>query len=372
MTSPSSGLTEIIAVASHDTFMQRCLQLAVLGSGYTAPNPIVGAVLVHEGKIIGEGYHEKHGGSHAEVNCIQSVQPADRSLIATSTLYVSLEPCCHHGKTPPCTDLIISEKIPRVVIGCRDPFPAVNGKGIEKLLAAGVELEYPVLEERCKYINRRFFTFHQEKRPYIILKWAQSANRKMSGGKGEKISISNGFSNRLVHKWRSAEAGIMIGTKTALNDNPELTVRLWKGKNPERIVVDRRLQLPDSLKVFDGSVPTIILNEVKDHRSGNLLFKKIVGDGSGVSNILLALHSLHVLSVLVEGGPKLLQSFIDSGIWDEIRIITNQQMEIPDGISSPEFKSGKLMGAETHGTDTISYYLNPNFSLTTSSFDPPR
>ncbi len=339
----------------HEIFMQRCLQLAGLGTGNTSPNPMVGAVLVYDGRIIGEGYHVKHGEPHAEVNCLQSVKAVDRPKIPLSTLYVSLEPCCHHGKTPPCTDLIIREKIPSVVIGCRDPYPEVNGKGIDILRANGVRLEYPVLENQSKETNRRFFTFHQKKRPYVILKWAQSVNQKMSGTADERTIISNDYSNRLVHKWRSEEAAILIGTNTALLDNPELTTRLWSGKNPVRIVLDKKLRLPDSLKIFDGSVPTVVLNGLRDLHAGNLLFKKIDVDVPLIPSILSALHSMHLLSVLVEGGPKLLQAFIDSGEWDEIRIITNQTLELK-GLSSPEFKDAPFINSEEYGTDLISYF----------------
>jgi diaminohydroxyphosphoribosylaminopyrimidine deaminase/5-amino-6-(5-phosphoribosylamino)uracil reductase len=347
---------EINERLSQTIFMQRCFQLAELGAGYTAPNPMVGAVLVYNGKIIGEGYHELFGGPHAEVNCLLSVKADDRQLIPESTLYVSLEPCVHHGKTPPCTDLIIREKIPRVVIGCRDPFREVNGKGIEKLIANAVNVEYPVLEEPAKEKNRRFFTFHQQKRPYIILKWAESSNHKIAGKSGRRIQISNDYSNRLVHKWRSEEAGILIGTQTALLDNPELTNRLWTGNNPKRIVLDRELRLTDDLKIFDGKVPTIILNGKKEMQSGELLFKKIDGDQTDIPSILSALHSLHVLSILVEGGAKLLQSFIDSGLWDEIRIITNTEMVLEEGISSPEFRNAKHLKTEYLTSDAVSYY----------------
>ncbi|MEJ0080771.1 MAG: bifunctional diaminohydroxyphosphoribosylaminopyrimidine deaminase/5-amino-6-(5-phosphoribosylamino)uracil reductase RibD [Puia sp.] len=253
MSSASLKVHDFTRTPADDIFMERCLKLAELGAGYTSPNPLVGAVLVHKGKIIGEGYHQQYGGPHAEVNCLDSVKEADRSLIPDSSLYVSLEPCVHHGKTPPCTDLILREKIRRVVIGCRDPFSEVNGKGIEKLLAHGVQVNYPVLDEQSKELNRRFITFHQQKRPYVILKWAQSANHKMAGMSGRREMISNQYSSRLVHKWRSEEAGILVGTNTALLDNPELTVRLWDGKNPVRIVVDLGLRLPDSLKLFDGT-----------------------------------------------------------------------------------------------------------------------
>jgi diaminohydroxyphosphoribosylaminopyrimidine deaminase/5-amino-6-(5-phosphoribosylamino)uracil reductase len=338
--------------------MERCLKLAVLGAGYTSPNPMVGAVLVHEERIIGEGYHQKYGGPHAEVNCLGSVKNADRPLIPSATLYVSLEPCVHHGKTPPCTDLIIREKIPKVVIGCRDPFIEVNGKGIEKLSAHGVQVDYPVLDEQCKEMNRRFFTFHQQKRPYIILKWAQSANHKMSGDKSSRLFISNQYTNRIVHKWRSEEAGILVGTNTALQDNPELTVRLWEGKNPVRIVIDRTLRLPDSLKLFDGRSQTIVLNETTDLSAGKILFKKLDPSDSEISSIVTALRSLNILSVIVEGGAKLLRSFIEEGVWDEIRIITNNELIIPEGISAPDIGYLKKMHSDTYGSDTVSYYRN--------------
>jgi diaminohydroxyphosphoribosylaminopyrimidine deaminase / 5-amino-6-(5-phosphoribosylamino)uracil reductase len=350
--------SEIKKTGSAEVYMQRCLQLADLGTGYTAPNPLVGAVLVHEGRIIGEGYHARYGGPHAEVNCVQSVGIMDRRLIPASTLYVSLEPCCHFGKTPPCTDLIIREKIPRVVIGCRDPFSKVNGKGIEILLAHGVIVEYPVLEDLSIEKNRRFFIFHLQNRPYIILKWAQSANYKMGGLTDHRIRISNEYSNRLVHKWRTEEAGILIGTNTALKDDPELTARLWPGKNPVRIVLDRELRLPDSLKIFDGNTPSIILNGKKESRSGDLHFKKIAAENAGIPPILSALYSSGILSVIVEGGAGLLQSFIDYGVWDEMRIITNQELEIPHGVSSPDFRNAKLLHSDIFGSDTVHYYRN--------------
>lgn len=358
MAPDSSGKTEISDASFHGDFMQRCLHLAGLGAGYTAPNPMVGAVLVHEGRIIGEGYHEKFGEAHAEVNCLNSVKTADRSLIPASTLYVSLEPCAHHGKTPPCADLIIWEKIPRVVIGCRDPFPEVDGKGIEKLLSHKVELIFPVQEKDAMASNRRFFTFHQQKRPYIILKWAATANHKIAGASGERLLISNDYSNRLVHKWRSEEAGILIGTQTALIDDPSLTTRLWLGKNPVRIVVDRNLRLPESLKIFDRSVPSIILNEKKDAQSENLIFKKINAHELFIPAILSALYSLNILSVLVEGGAKTLQSFIDSGLWDEARVIINNQMEIPDGPDAPLLQNATLLKTEHYYSDTIRYWKN--------------
>ena len=345
---------------SPEVYMRRCFQLAVLGSGFTAPNPMVGAVLVHEGKIIGEGYHQKFGEAHAEVNCVRSVRPADRHLISRSTLYVSLEPCNHFGKTPPCSDLILHEKIPDVVIGCRDPFPTREGKGIEKLSRHHVNIQFPVLEEEAIHLNRRFFCFHQRKRPYIVLKWAQSSNQKIAGEKGERIAISNAISNRLVHKWRTEEAGILVGTNTALLDNPELTARLWPGKNPVRIVVDRRLRLPDSLKLFDLKTHSMVLNELTDLQAGNLHFKKIQGESKNLESVLTGLYEANILSVMVEGGRALLQSFFDAGIWDEARIITNHVLEIQGGVSSPNLFHAKPARTEIYDSDTIQYFVNLN------------
>jgi diaminohydroxyphosphoribosylaminopyrimidine deaminase/5-amino-6-(5-phosphoribosylamino)uracil reductase len=356
MSASSPQFLEIKENASHEIFMRRCLQLADLAAGNTAPNPLVGAVLVHQGRIIGEGYHEKYGEAHAEVNCLKSVQPADRLLISSATMYVSLEPCCHFGKTPPCTDLILKEQIPHVVVGCRDPFPLVDGKGIEILQAGGVQVSYPMLENQSVEKNRRFITFHQQKRPYIILKWAESANHKIAYSEVGNFHISNKWSDRLVHKWRTEEAGILVGTNTALMDNPELSARFWPGKNPVRIVLDQHLRLPHSLKIYDGTVPSVVLNSEKESTSGNVILKKMHSDIPISESILTALYELKILSVLVEGGRKLLQSFINTGSWDEIRIITNEEMTIPAGLSSPEFNDAKFTGSETLGSDTIRYY----------------
>jgi diaminohydroxyphosphoribosylaminopyrimidine deaminase/5-amino-6-(5-phosphoribosylamino)uracil reductase len=356
MSSPSTKMPDLTQKLSDDIFMERCLKLAELGAGYTSPNPLVGAVLVHNNIIIGEGFHQQYGGPHAEVNCIRSVKDADRSLIPYSSLYVSLEPCVHHGKTPPCTDLILHEKIPRVVIGCRDPFSEVDGKGIEKLLANQVQVDYPVLNERSREMNRRFITFHQLKRPYVLLKWAQSANCKMSGTPGERTFITDDYSNRLVHKWRSEEAGILVGTNTALLDNPDLTVRLWSGKNPIRIVIDRNLRLPDSLKLFDGNGYTIVLNNTTDLKAGKVLFKKIIPGIPETSSILNAIHSLNILSVMVEGGPALLQSFMDDGNWDEIRTITNSELVLSEGLSAPAIQDLNSYKSESYGKDMVRYY----------------
>jgi len=349
--------------------MLRCLELALLGAGYTAPNPMVGAVLVHGDRIIGEGYHRQYGQAHAEVNCIAAVKEEDEPLIQGSTLYVSLEPCAHFGKTPPCADLIVVKRIPRVVIGCRDPFPQVNGKGIDKLLAAGVEVTLGVLEKECIQLNKRFFTFNTLHRPFILLKWAQSANGKIAEagrtpGEGARTLISNEYTNRLVHKWRSEETAILVGTRTALSDDPALTVRSWKGPNPIRLVIDKENRLPPTLKLFDRQTPTIVFNTLRHkeeghEEDGNLRYYQLDTDGSLLRQLVGALYQLKIQSVLVEGGARLLQSFIDEGYWDEARVITNNELEIPEGLASPELKDPQLISREILFSDTVRYYNNP-------------
>jgi diaminohydroxyphosphoribosylaminopyrimidine deaminase/5-amino-6-(5-phosphoribosylamino)uracil reductase len=342
----------------HETYMRRCMELAILGAGHVAPNPLVGSVLVHNEKIIGEGYHKTYGEAHAEVNCIHSVRPADSHLIQRATLYVSLEPCSHWGKTPPCTDLILERKIPTVVIGCRDPFDKVNGRGIEKLKNAGVAVELNILEDECVELNKRFLTFQIRHRPYIILKWAQSANAKIANGNFSRVLISNEFTNRKVHKWRSEEAAILIGTNTALVDDPELTVREWKGKNPTRLVIDKDLSLPVSLKIFNENAQTIIFNTIKYEQAPHLFYYQVSGDVSMVRQIVHALSQLNIQSLLVEGGAQLLQSFIDEGMWDEARVITNEELIIDHGLASPELSHFKTMTNEKILSDHISVFRN--------------
>jgi diaminohydroxyphosphoribosylaminopyrimidine deaminase / 5-amino-6-(5-phosphoribosylamino)uracil reductase len=338
--------------------MQRCLQLAVIGAGVVAPNPMVGAILVYNGRVIAEGYHQKYGEAHAEVNCINSIAEADKAFIEKSTLYVSLEPCAHFGKTPPCVDLIINHKIPNVVIGCRDSFAAVDGKGIERLKAAGVQVALGILENECLELNKRFFTFYEKQRPYIILKWAQSSDGKIGAGNGERVFISNEFTNRLVHKWRSEEAAIMIGTKTALLDDPALTARLWPGNSPTRLVIDMDLKLPSSLKLFDGTVETIVFNQHKQETGEKLSFYKIDKSEALIPQILNALYKLQLQSVIIEGGAKLLQSFIDENAWDEARVITNTDMKIGEGINAPILQHQKPVKEENIRTDSIVYFIN--------------
>ena len=347
--------------------MHRCLELAQMGAGRVAPNPMVGAVLVFEDRIIGEGYHQLYGKAHAEVNCIDSVSAADRDLISRATIYVSLEPCAHHGKTPPCADLLIAKSIPRVVVGCRDPFPEVNGKGIEKLKAAGIEVTLGVLEKECIDLNRRFFTFHTKHRPHIVLKWAQSANGYIAGvaadslspagaSAGERTAISNEYTNRLVHKWRSEEASILVGPRTALIDNPALTARLWTGPDPIRLVIDKNLQLPPDLQLFDRKVKTIVFNTLKHEEEDNLVYYQLAEDSSLVNQVIAALHHLKIQSVLVEGGARLLQSFIDEDAWDEARVITNNDLVIPAGLPAPRLQKANPISHESLLSDTIRYY----------------
>ncbi|MEO9210530.1 MAG: bifunctional diaminohydroxyphosphoribosylaminopyrimidine deaminase/5-amino-6-(5-phosphoribosylamino)uracil reductase RibD [Ginsengibacter sp.] len=338
-----------------EEFMNRCIQLAQLGLGNVSPNPMVGALLVHEGKIIGEGHHQKFGGAHAEVNCLNSVKEENRKWIEKSTIYVSLEPCAHFGKTPPCTSLIIEHRIPKVVIGCRDIYKEVDGKGIQQLKDAGIEVVEGVLEKECIELNKRFFTFQQQQRPFIILKWAQSANGKVGALSGDRILISNEYSNRLVHKWRSEEAAILVGRTTVLKDNPSLTTRLWKGKNPMRLVIDPALKIPNSAQIFNEEAGTIIFNFLEDAVNKNIRFIKLERVNF-LSSLLKTLYELGIQSVLVEGGPVTHQSFIAAGWWDEARVIMNTELFIEDGIASPELKGAELVKQEDYEKDLISYF----------------
>jgi len=304
--------------------MQRCIQLAKCGAVGAPPNPMVGAVIVHEGKIIGEGYHRRCGGPHAEVNAIRSVR--DESLLKDSTIYVSLEPCSHYGKTPPCADLIIEKQIPRVVVGCQDPFAKVNGQGIRKLRDAGIEVEVGVLEKECLELNRRFITFHQLHRPFVTLKWAQSEDGFMDAERGESekpVQFSTTFTQTLVHQLRAMHQAIMVGTKTVLMDNPTLTTRLWEGPNPLRVTIDRYGVLPESVHLKDGKVPTVIYD------TGNL--REILSD----------LYKRGVQSLMVEGGGRLLQHFIDEGLWDEARVEI-APFCLDRGVSAPRMKEVNL------------------------------
>ncbi len=340
-----------------EQYMSRCIQLARLGGGDVAPNPMVGAVLVYEDKIIGEGFHKKYGEAHAEVNCVNSVLPENKILVERSIIYVSLEPCSHYGKTPPCSDLIIRNNIKKVVIGCKDIYKEVAGRGIQKLQEAGLEVVVGVLENECRDLNKRFFCFHEKRRPYIILKWAQSSNGKIGALSDERILIGNDYSNRLVHKWRSEEAGILIGTATAQKDNPSLTTRLWTGQNPVRIIIDNQLKLSSKLNLFDLQADTIIFNKIKNKIEGNLQLIKLEDDDF-LEQLLHSLYEMNIQTILVEGGAKTLQAFIDAGLWDEARIITNEQMVIENGIAAPQMKEFHLTRQEKYFSDRIDYYYH--------------
>lgn len=316
-------------------FMQRCLDLALLGMGDVAPNPMVGCVIVHDGIIIGEGYHRKFGQPHAEVNAIRSVKNPE--LLTQSTLYVSLEPCAHFGKTPPCSDLIIENRIPVVVIGTIDPFAKVAGKGIERMKNAGIIVEVGVLENECRELNRRFFTFHEKKRPYILLKWAQTLDGFIDTDRTETQHptwITNAFAKRLVHKQRSEESAILIGTNTAQYDNPALTVREWTGNQPVRMAIDRVGRLDSNLHIFDSKSLTWIFTGVDKPDSDNLKFIRLNFDQDILPQILSELYNRDVLSVIVEGGSVLLNSFLDTGLWDEAFVYTGNQF-FGKGVEAP-------------------------------------
>jgi diaminohydroxyphosphoribosylaminopyrimidine deaminase/5-amino-6-(5-phosphoribosylamino)uracil reductase len=273
-------------------------------------------------------------------------------------MYVSLEPCAHFGKTPPCADLIIKNKIPDVVIGCSDSFEAVAGKGIERLKAAGINVTVGILERECRELNKRFFSFHEKQRPYIILKWAQSNNGKIGAAGSERILISNEFTNRQVHQWRAQEAAILIGTNTALKDNPALTTRLWPGNNPVRLLIDMNLKLPASLQLFGGSVKTIVFNSHRHEDNEMLSYYKIEKGQNALTHVLKALYNLQIQSVIVEGGAALLQSFINENLWDEARIITNTALEIAEGVNAPILQPQKTIKEENMQTDRIVYFKN--------------
>lgn len=317
--------------------MQRCIDLAAQGTGHVAPNPMVGSVVVCNGKIIGEGYHRRYGGPHAEVEAIRSV--SNPSLLKQSTLYVNLEPCSHHGKTPPCADLILSREIPRVVIGTPDIHPLVAGKGMEKLTKGGCRVETGVLEEACRDLNKRFFTFHEKKRPFVILKWAESADGfidtdRQPGDLTLPVWITGEFERRLVHKWRAEEAAIMVGTHTALKDNPRLSVRHWDGPQPVRMVLDRTASLPRHLHLFDGSQDTWIFTEKPSRQEGRTEWIQVGFHETLLQKIMNILYQRNILSLFVEGGATLLSSFLDTGCWDEARVFTGRQI-LKKGVRAP-------------------------------------
>ncbi len=316
-------------MTAHDIFMRRCLELAALGAGHVSPNPMVGAVIVYRDRVIGEGFHQKYGQAHAEVNAIKDCfarHPNAAELLAEATAYVSLEPCAHHGKTPPCADLLIEHRLKRVVIGCRDPFTAVDGRGIEKLKAAGMEVITGILEEECRELNRRFFSRVLRQRPYIVLKWAQTADGFFAPADGTQRWITSAPAKTLVHRWRSEEDAVMVGKNTARADNPRLTVREWNGRNPVRIVLDRRLELDHRLHLFDQEAKTIVFNELKTDVDGTVHYISLESfDHYLPQTLAYQLYLLDIQSVLIEGGAKTLEQFIAAGLWDEARIFTGPE-----------------------------------------------
>ena len=320
----------------HEFYIKRCIQLAKNGLGTTYPNPLVGSVIVYNNKIIGEGWHRKSGEPHAEVNAINSVK--DKSLLSKSTIYVSLEPCSHFGKTAPCSDLIIKHKIPNVVIGTIDPNDKVAGTGIKRLIENGTDVTVGVLEKDCNQLNKRFFTFHQKKRPYIILKWAESQDgfiAPLNKDRQEPVWISNEYSRQLVHKWRSEEQTILVGTKTVLDDNPKLDVRDWSGANPIRIILDRTGKITKEYFVKDEKTKTIIITErEKSISSENCIYENAIFDSELTKKIAHISYKYGIQSILIEGGTLTLQSFIDDNFWDEARIFIGN-LHLKGGIKAP-------------------------------------
>ena len=345
-----------------EIYMKRCLELAALGLGKTYPNPMVGSVIVHGGKVIGEGWHKKAGEAHAEVNAINSV--IDKSLLKEATIYVNLEPCAHFGKTPPCASLIIKHKIPNVVIGCIDTFSKVSGKGVTMLKEAGVKVKVGVLEKECLESHKRFITFHQKERPYIILKWAQTKDgfiAPLVQEEGKPFWITSPDSKKLVHKWRTEEASILVGTNTAEKDNPALTARLWEGNQPLRLVIDRNLRLPKNLSVFMDDNKTVVFTEEEALNSKSTEYLKI--DFSKLNkNILTELYKKNIQSVIIEGGRQTLQSFIDLNLWDEARVFEGDTLLVK-GIKAPLLNCKPNIENQI-SADLLTWYYNTSQFLT--------
>lgn len=355
----------ICGVKIHEKYIKRCLELAKNGIGSTSPNPSVGAVVVVDDVIIGEGYTSAYGGSHAEVNAINSVK--DKMQLKDATIYVSLEPCNHHGKTPPCSDLIIRSGIKNVVIGCIDPFEKVAGGGIKKLKDNGCNVTLGVLEEECLESNKRFFTFLRERRPYIVLKWAETndgfidIDRKVGSIDEAKPNwITNIYSRQLVHKWRAEEDAILVGTNTVLKDNPKLDVRDFAGKNPVRVVLDRTLRIPKNCHIYNGKVKTIILTEVEKKNTENVIFESIDFSKNVAQQICEVLCTHKILSVIVEGGKQTLETFIKDNLWHEARVFKGK-ISFLEGIKAPNIK-GELISETNIKEDTLKIIQNERHS----------
>ncbi|WP_343521804.1 bifunctional diaminohydroxyphosphoribosylaminopyrimidine deaminase/5-amino-6-(5-phosphoribosylamino)uracil reductase RibD [Pedobacter sp.] len=346
---------------SDEFYIKRCLELALLGMGHVSPNPMVGCVIVLNHKVIGEGYHQAYGKAHAEPNAVKAV--FDRygheaeAMLKQATAYVSLEPCAHFGKTPPCADLFVKHQIKKVVIGNRDPFSSVDGKGIEKLKNAGIEVLTGILEDECRYLNRRFFTRIQQQRPYIILKWAETANGYFATKDGQQKWITGALAKRLAHQWRTEEDAILIGKQTAITDNPQLTAREWPGKNPIRLVIDKNLQVPLSNHIFNTEAKTIIFNEIKTDIIGHLQYIQMEDMQFYLAQkIAFQLYLMDIQSVMIEGGANILNQFLSSNLWDEARIFSSSESWM-EGIPSPVI-NGNLKEQVQIGNDKLSIYIN--------------
>ncbi len=335
----------------NELFMKRCIELAKMAIGQTYPNPLVGSVIVHNGKIIGEGYHRKAGEAHAEINAINSVK--DASLLPFSDIYVSLEPCAHFGKTPPCALKIKEIGFKKVFIGALDPHEKVNGQGKKIIEEAGIEVTDGILEKECRELNKRFFTFHQKKRPYILLKWAQSEDGFMDAN-FKPVPIGNPLTQQFVHVLRNQEHAILVGTQTALNDNPSLTTRAIAGRNPTRILIDFDLKVPSSYQIFNKDAKTIIFNGMKNQIENHLHFIKIEKENS-MQQLLTKLYEHQIQSVLVEGGRSTLQQFIDAGIWDEAIIIKNPNLRLEKGTKAPKFNGDNGKSTQFRDNEVVFY-----------------
>ncbi|MBN8703101.1 MAG: bifunctional diaminohydroxyphosphoribosylaminopyrimidine deaminase/5-amino-6-(5-phosphoribosylamino)uracil reductase RibD [Bacteroidetes bacterium] len=342
---------------THDSYMKHCLELATKGLGCVAPNPLVGCVLVKDGKIIGEGFHEKYGEAHAEVNAINSV--INKEHLKHCTLYVNLEPCAHQGKTPPCVDLIIAHKIPYVVVGCLDSNPLVNSKGVAKLIQNGIDVKIGVLDKECRNLNKRFFTFQEKKRPYIILKWAESNDGFVAPINNKEISWITGEDSRnLVHQWRSQEQAILIGTNTAIIDNPQLTVRNYKGNNPIRILIDKNLRTPLSHRIFEQTAQILVFTNYKQASYNKVEYCTIDFEKNIIPQVMEELYKRNITSVLVEGGAFTLNSFIASNLWDEAKVFKGT-IDFKEGVTAPKLTSNfKQNYSLTIGYDLLTAYTN--------------
>lgn len=341
-----------------ERFMLRCIELAQSAQGLTYPNPMVGSVIVHDGQIIGEGYHRKAGEPHAEVNAIASVK--HRELLKDSTLYVCLEPCAHFGRTPPCAQLIIDTQIPRVVVGCIDTFSKVSGKGIEMLQKAGIEVVTGILEKECRHLNRRFFTFHEKNRPFVILKWAESADGFVDAKRDANeapVWLTDEDCRRLVHKQRAEEQAIMIGVNTANMDNPSLTARLWSGNQPLRIVVDPHLRADRNLTLFNDGGKTLVINGLKDTIEGNTEYRRIdFSGGEAPEKILQLLYEMNIQSVIIEGGPTTLNAFIEHSLWDEAYVYRSA-IQLGAGVAAPKLSASPI-NCKSVNSNILHFYSN--------------